>query len=210
MPVQKASLYEHLFPLTTIMKQRIVERFDGDALDERWQTRDIIGTATFAMVDAIDEGFEIITSAGIDHNSQIDFNNIRQYSNIASVIIIVGRRVTATDTDYTIGFYDDAPDASTTSRSRMRDFSGSTFKGLNTHDGTTDSQTNSSVAVDTIFRTYKIEMRSADNRLFIDGILEVTKTTNLPTQKLQPQFHMQSKAVATSTGRIRYLEAFNT
>jgi hypothetical protein len=32
MPATVASLYEQLFPLTTVMKQRVVETFSGDCI----------------------------------------------------------------------------------------------------------------------------------------------------------------------------------
>jgi len=64
------SLYSKLNHPTQVAKQRVVERFDGDTLDERWTTEDTDGTNTFAMADVIDEGFEITTggSSGLNFN----------------------------------------------------------------------------------------------------------------------------------------------
>mgnify|MGYP000447626042 CR=1 FL=1 len=211
MPVQQPSLYEHLFPLTTIMKQRVVERFSGDALDERWFESVILGIATFAMVDAIDEGFQIeITSAANNDRSSINFNNIRHYSHNSSVVIAVSRRVTA-NTAHHIGLSDGNQLLSTNNYAILRDFTGETFQDLVTSDGTTASSLASDIAINTIFHTHKLEQGSANVKLTIDGILKVTKTTNRPTVKMQPIFMVQStSAVAGKQGRTRYLEAYNT
>jgi hypothetical protein len=202
------SLYEQLFALTTVMKQRVVDNFDGDTLDERWSTRDLYGgTGTYAMVDAVDEGFSLIMATDTDA-AQIDFNDIRHYAYDASTVISVVRRVTdncLTNTgfisDKTGGFFDYANYIDSTL--------GSTFKGLETSDSTNASFSASSVAEDTAWTGVKITCGVSDIRMFINGVLEVTKTTDRPTLKLQPMVYVQSNAAGTRETRVRYLEAYN-
>ena len=69
MPATVASLYEQLFPLTTVMKQRVVENFSGDAPDvDRWGFGNQDGTTgnLASMADSVDGGLKLTcgTSAG--------------------------------------------------------------------------------------------------------------------------------------------------
>jgi len=205
-----ASMYEVFNPLTTVAKQRVVEWFSGSSLDtNRWTKKDSVSAGTFAMVDATDEGFSIIGSATAADIHAIDFNNIRHYSQIASVTIAVWRRVSTTDSAIRCGFVDLF--ANDSNVAYCQDFSGTTFKILRTGDATATTNTNTTVAIDTVFHVYKTECRSADVQLSIDGVLEATNTTTLPTKNMQPTF--LNIAVATGInkeGRIKKLEAFNT
>lgn len=202
------SLYEHLFPLTTVMKQRVLDNFDGDTLNERWNKRDISGTGTFAMVDAVDEGFSITTGSSINNASLIDFNQIRQYSETASILLMVFRRV-ASSAGRIEGGFKNLTDISTDFVA-VRDLVQDTFKRFITADATTAKTTNTSVSVNTLFTSYKIEMKSASAECSIADILEVTHTTELPTAKLEPYFRVRTQTSSVREGRIRYLEAYNT
>ena len=204
-----SSLYERLSALTQVIRQRVVETFQGSVINERWTENVVSGTATFGMIVAVDEGFQIeITSTTNFNRSVIQSNNKRQYDFDDSVIIGIVKRNTA-NTQSEFGFSGDT-DRSALSAAIVTDDSLSTFKALFTDDGTSDSTTNSSVAVDTNFTNYKIETGASDVKLSINGILEVTKTTNRPTTKLQPFFGCESRSAASGKqSRIRYLEAYN-
>ena len=70
--------------------------------------------------------------------------------------------------------------------------------------------TNSSVPVDTAWHTHKIENTASDVVLYIDGVTEVTNSTNLSTADFQPNFAIQSDAADTPTMSLRYMECYNT
>jgi len=207
----QASLYEHLFPLTTIMKQRVVDNFDGDTLNERWTNTNVQGSNTFAMDDAIDRGFKITTGTSTADHGQIDFNDIRQYKHNDSQIIAVMKNITTTTTRTTVGFNDgdDIAVANnfTVVQNRFADLS---FIQHIRNDGATSiTATNSSISTDANVHLYDILTTSTNNILSIDNSTEVTSTTDLPTSKMQPQFAVRNDVAAARQGFIRYLEAYN-
>ena len=78
-----------------------------------------------------------------------------------------------------------------------------------TSDGSSHSRTPlaSATAMGSGFRVGKVECGSANIKLSVDGVLEVTKTTNSPSAKLQPKFSVYGN---TKTASVRYMEAYNT
>jgi len=206
------SVYQILTPLTTVKKQWFVEWFSGDDLKAYWTKRNINGIGTFAMDDVIGGGFKITTGSTAFNESEIDFNDIRQYSNTSSIIIIVWKFDNSV-ADIGGGFGDPATISkisSAVNKAFARAATGAGFFGLFTGDGTAHSATNSDVATDANFHSHKVECRSGDVKYTLDGILKITKTTNLPTVKLQPFFAVQTGDATTAIANIRYLEAFNT
>lgn len=206
----KESLYEQLFALTTVMKQRVVDNFDGDSLNERWTEHIQFSSPTFAMSDAVDEGFKISVNAVSAAEGGIFFNNIRQYSAIASIIIGEIKAVQSTDIKSAIGMFDDNVGAIVDFMFAGALTDGQTNYIIRTGNSGGNSTSASSIALDTIFHNHKVELASADSKYTIDGILEVTKTTDLPTGNLQPTFYVRNFAAVAKDGLIRYLEAFNT
>lgn len=211
-----ASVYQILTPLTTLRKTKSWYWFDGDALRSIWTASTRRGSSiNFVMVDAIDQGLEINFGVG-DNIGALDQNNIRHYSETASVIITMVKRETgqiATRlTQIVSGFRNNAADV-VSSQNSMQNNSSLTFIRHLTSTQTGASATDTSVAVHGNFTTVKIECRSADCRLTLDGILETTKTTNLPNARLQlePLFlSTQGANAETRRGRVRYCEAFST
>lgn len=203
------SLYEQLFPLTTVMKVRVIENFSGDTLDERWTQTNIAGAGTFAIVDVPDEGFSVLSGATSANESQINFNNIRHYAHDTTVCISVFRAVATTSNVTYSGLsgniltWDGVEKALAVMNSANANF------GLSTADATTSSTTQGSVAIDTTFRDYKIENGSSDIKLTLTGTLDVTKTTNRPTVKMQPVFGVKTTTGSAKETRIRFIEAFN-
>ena len=53
-------------------------------------------------------------------------------------------------------------------------------------------------------------MRTSDFQATIDGSLQVTKSTNLPTAKLEPVFGNWNIASGAKVGHITYMECYNT
>lgn len=207
------SLYEHLFPLTTIMKQRVVDNFDGDTLNERWTQRIIDTAPTFAMVDAIDEGFSILTATVSDDGGALEFNNIRHYLNTASIVLGVIRPLQTTSIMTYIGFYNTRTGfggGTQLAEAGFDTFSDTVNFTIRTGDASATSVTSTTVVADTTFRLHQVELTSANSQYSINGNLEVTKTTNRPTIRLQPFFVVLTRTTAAREGRIRYLEAYNT
>lgn len=204
------SLYEQLFPLTTVMKQRVVENFSGDGLNERWTTRNYTGSNTFQMSDNIGEGFEIVTSGTNGSNGAIDFNNRRQYDPALMTIIAVTQAVSNTLSTVEVGTFSNTVFVVATHFILM---------GMNTPNDASNftvrssngalSSTSTTVALDTNFHTHSAVMGASDLLYSIDGNLEITKTTNRPTNKSYPHLNVTTQTTAAKTGRIKYLEAYN-
>lgn len=208
MPVTSESLYEQLFPLSTVMKQRVVENFSGDALDtDRWTTNNHNGTNTFTMDDSTDGGFKI-TTAGADGNAgSINFNNKRQYSPTGSTILSSVKLSSTSTLNAQAGLVNVVGNVTTSQVATFR--TSSSYFALFTAGGSF-SATDSSISKDTNYHTHKIECGSSDVKYTIDGSLEITKTTNRPTVKLQPYFFTRADTASAKTGHINYLEAYNT
>jgi len=200
-----ASVYEILDPLTTVRKQRFWDFFDGDFLRSWWQEN---GTGSSGMVDAVDEGFRLTSGTATSNNRFINFNTIRPYSETGSVGIWITKKVTSTNSIEQAGFLD------TTSFLHFALIANDSLTEVNytilTKDGTTQTNTEGTVAHDSIFHGKKIENTSTSNIMFMDGVLDVTKTTNRPAARLQPMFRTFTRTTAAREARIRYFEVFNT
>lgn len=202
-----ASIYEMFNPLTTIAKQRRVEWFDGNTLNTIiWNFTDIVGTGSSAMGDGVDLGLVITTGATDDNESSINHNDIRQYSEIGAISILIAKAIA--NSRFRAGFSEDA-DMSNSFALVDMDADNTNYE-LATDDGTTESSSASSIAIDASFHTHKIENGSANIKLTIDGVLEVTKTTNRPDVTQQPFFAVKARSAGAKTGNISYGEWFNT
>lgn len=202
------SIYEHLFALTILMKQRVVENFDGDSLNERWRFRDIVGTGSGAMSDTVDGGYEITTGTNGGDTSGIDFNDIRQYSNVASIMIAEWSADNITSGLAESGLHN-VLSAGNFITARLDETVA--FYYLRTHDGSVGTNTFTDIADDTAFHNHKLEKTSSNATLTLDGVLKATKTDRLPTVKLQPAFRRQTTTASTARKmKIRFAEAFNT
>lgn len=210
MSVQE-SIYEHLFALTEIMKQHMMDNFDGGSLNERWTTNIFSsGTPTFTMNDNVDEGFEIDSaSASSPDGGFIDFNLIRQYDHLNIVHIAEWRTLLTTAAIVASGFGGDAGLNIHRCEARF-DSNASSLYGLLTSGTGSNTTTNSSITVDTNFHTFKTNIKSASATMFIAGVLEATKTDNLPSARIQPHVVMLQRGGGARQMHIRYYEAFNT
>jgi len=193
----------------SVANQRVVENFSGSVLDtDRWTFRNISGTGTGAMGGSVDGGYEIKPSTGGTHQSQIDFNNIRQYSPTGCAMISVAKSIGVSPNHHVLGLINDyAKNISTAQQnSIIIDTSGGVFRAMS-GDGTTWSSAGTVIPIDTNFHTFKVEANPTNILYYADGVLKVTKTDRLPTLPLQPRF------VARYTGSvlsIRYAEVYNT
>ena len=206
------SIYDQLNAYGTVAKQRFVETFSGDALDtDRWATRDHSGTGTFAMNDSVNGGFGIQVTAS-SGTSQIDFDTIKQYSPTGAVLIASWRVDETTNTNHNIGFKGNTSNPATTSTEMaaiLNTYANSNF-GLRSGDATTPSNIYSTIAKDTSFHNYKIELKSSTIDWSIDGVTQTSKTTNRPTARLMPFMMARSEASETKNIACNYVEAYNT
>jgi len=201
------SMTEALDPAPGIVpKTHFVEWFSGDALDSIWTLTDIVGTGSGAMNDATNGGYRITTGGTDDNETSINCNDIRHYSNTASMISIV--MVRAATARIRGGFSEDT-DMTNSFALIQNDFDDTNYE-LSTDDGTTETSTASSTAVDTTKRRHDITLSSASIQSRIDGTLEVAKTTNLPDTTQQPFCSVKARSTGAKTGDIQYLEAYST
>lgn len=201
-----SSLYERLSALTQVLRQRVVEHFSGDVVPERWTFTDQNGSNTTTMRNGIDGGYTISTGATTGNWGNIHFNDKRQYDWADSVFIFTAKR---RDANCRVRVGGVTANGFTNHFVSLEESTANTFKELETRDGATTSSTASSVAIDTAMTNYKIENGSADNLLYINGVLEVTKTTNRPASRLQPTFAVETLTTAGVAGDIIYMEAYN-
>lgn len=197
------SMYESFNALTTVNKQHFVEWFSGDAIDSIWTK---IGTGTAQMEDSVDGGFSFESPTG--NVTGYYFNNKRQYAHNGSVFITVAQRINATS-GMIVGLNDGSNWDNPRNEAGVQNDTSNTYYVAISSDSTTQSTTNTSVSVDTSWRVHKGELDGTDLKLTIDGTLEATKTTNMPTAKMQPQF-LSYYVSGNGKGALRYYEAYNT
>ena len=220
-----SSLYEKLFPLTTVMKQRFVENFSGDALDtDRWGTYTTTG-ATYAMADSVDDGFVMSTGTGSNNANGLGFaptstsgnpfNAPRHYNHEGSVIIFVQKWTshTAGTNASTSGFHAErrGDNAGANGCAGMASLWNTNYMLRTCAGDGSQSESNTTVPVDNNWHSYRIELTSSSAGESIDGALQVSHTTNLPAAKMAPCFGIQNHSNnGASSFNLRYVEAYNT
>jgi len=204
------SMYQHLGDEQSVAKTHMVEWFSGGALNSQWTTTDLAGTNTFQMSDTVDGGFEIITDTNDNDRGQIEYNDIRHYNHLGSAFIAVSSSVSSTFANRDIGLIGTPnPDTPLHYYQASLDTDAGTVFRMISKD-TSFSATVSDVTIDTNFHVFKGDTDGTTMNLFIDGLLKVTKTTNPPAAKMQPQMFCRTRSAAARTYRIRYFEAYNT
>ncbi len=215
MPTRTDSLYEQLFPQTTVMKQRFVENFLGKlgGVNERWNLLEETGTPFMDLSTQINRGIFMILNTP-DFRGVINFNNIRQFNEDGSVIIVNGSRITVADElQWIFGLINTngAIEAGGSGFAAGANDSDNTFKRLTSSDGTGITGVDTSIAIDDdVQTTWKLELQASNLLLSLDGVLEAEKTDELPTDKLQPAMQGRSRGFGTKTCYFGYCEAYNT
>jgi len=203
------SLYESFNPLNVIATQHFVEWFSGDALDSIWTQGDAGGVGTFQMEDSIDGGFSIQSGATAADFSFIGFNNIKHYDADNSILIAVFKDYNIAVGNERVGLNNlDSEEGLGTHSSYMEAIQSVANYRLSTIN-VSFTQVAGSVLRDTNFHSLKIQNTASDCKMIIDGVLDVTNTTTLPTDPLQPRIGSRADNGAGKVG-IRYLEVFNT
>ncbi len=191
---------------------RVVERFDGDTLDDRWLASILRGTGNVLPVDAIDEGFNLLAQGPnpSDLKTKISFGGKRAFSPTGSVMIGIWRAVEPTDNASKMALINISSDVA---NSNFIQTSNSTSWSLLANDGATTSSTAGTAkpGAGLTFQRYKIELAPTVATLHGNGILEVSHTSNLPNLKLEPTFQVNSKVSGLARNmRVRYCEVYNT
>ena len=193
----------------------------GYAGGTRWTERNglsgdgTVSTSYAVMADEVNGGVKISSNTGTWGKTTLSFNGKRQFDATASVMIFNGRR-----TGHSVGYnitglsdhvliWDNAPQ-----EVGIKNYSEDSSYKLITSDGTQQSETdfNPTVAIDTNFHNFQIVNTSTSNSGYIDGVLGLSKTTNRPTGKVQPQMLAMTKYAeqASAINQIYYIEVYNT
>ena len=189
-----------------VRKQQVIDNFVGDSLNERWNEHNAQGTGTFAMVDAINEGFSVICGGGLNDSSQINFNDINQFDPASVQCIVEARSIQDTLQEFDFGLRNGLAGHFIIFSQKTNS---STFIRMSVNDGS-GTINDTSVSNDTVWHNFIFILKTSLARFYIDGIFEGVITTNLPTQKLQPRFRVGNDTAAAREGRTRYYEAYNT
>ena len=208
------SVYEMTNPLTTVRKQHFWEYFSGGTLNSRWTLEQLVGgDSTLVMSDTVDGGAIFTNQSTFNRVASFHFNNKRQYDYNGSVFIWVAQRSSATSLGILldIGLNGTTGQSSTDSILFRQYDDGSSFIGALSKSATAESTTATDVATNSNMQVLKCAVDASNAIYSINGITKVTKTTNLPTAKMQPKIRMDN---VTQTGlrtvNIRYCEAYNT
>lgn len=209
-----SSLYEMFDPLTTVRKQRFWDWFSGDDRKAWWTYNNIdSSTDASAMNDTVDGGYALITGTPTGARCALNFGDKRQYAHDGSVIIGVISPDTITNSGIAVGLADqeDAVSAGDYAFATFDTAAEATYFYTRTGDGSTSSNTNTTIAFDTNWHNHKLQLGSSNVIHSIDGTVEVTKTTNRPDTKLQPTLYAIHRTTGgTIQNNIRYVEAYNT
>ena len=205
------SMYDQLNAHGTVAKQRFVETFSGSGLDtDRWNVT-TTGNGAATMSDEADGGLKITSDSGATGGIMINFNNIRQYSQTGSVCIFVGKRTSASDAQMLGGLSSNT--ALNEDVASIKDYTG--YAGnkqfATANNGSWQTQ-DTTVAKSTNYNSYKIELLSSSVTMSVDGLTEITNSTQVPDAPVQPFFYTSESAGAASakSAQIKYMECYNT
>ena len=200
----------------TITKTHFVEWFSGDILDPIWDTQTIIGTITaFDMVDAVNQGFRILTSTTLPSRGCVVAANTERHFDPRNCVMEAVNRSTPTNFQNSVGFGNRSDgDMGNTPDEAMfyQQPSQLTFERFSTIRASSQTAVNTTVVINTNFNHTKQELDSTKAQLFINGILEATIVTDLPlsSSKLYAGFCCQNTGAAVATEiRVTFMEAYN-
>jgi len=199
------------------LRHDFMDDFIGDALDARWATTLTGGTIT--VIDNIENGIlRFSTGATNGNDARLHFGAIRQYKRSLNPRMIFRLKLGQIGTNYSLlaGFVQSDFDpstapAGTNNHALLYAYFDSVdiqdYLALSTADGTIQSKF-VGVASDTSYHTYTLELRSGDVRLWVDGVLRYTKTTNLPTSTIlmQPYVGINTATTVDKTADLDYIK----
>ena len=200
----------------TVANQRVVENFSGSMVDtDRWTNTGFgagAGNTTFTIDDEVDGGALMLVSSGNGGEGIANFNNIRQFSNTGSVFICVTKsNDVASGQNSRVGLKH-GTDVTFNGGQLAGTENGYNVTSISSFcaDASGYNRTNTSLGRDSSYHTFKGELTASDYKLTVDGLMETTDTTNLPTVRLQPFLYKAFNSGYTSSSSTRYYEAYNT
>jgi len=191
-----------------LQRQKFWYNFVGRDIDTNvWNINHQTGTGTVLYVDESDEGLEITTGAVSNGETEITFNDRRQFDFANYAIIAILKRVDASTATF-CGLAESGR-AGGNNFSCFEHDTDDTNYGIRTKDATTASSQFGSTAIDTLFHNHRMLGTSTSAEYFLDGASQFTKTTNLSTGKMQPFFEVLTRDSTANSGRIKYFEVYN-
>ena len=205
------SMYESFNTLKTVNKQHFVEWFSGSALDSIWTLSNINGGTTGAMDDSVDGGYKISFSTQSSAWGGLTMSNIRQYAHNGSVAIGVVKKTFGTGAGGGHFGLSGTLDTSQGQTAACQFDSGQDANFALRTEAASGSSTPSSMVLDENWHSTEIHVQSSSVDLTIDGTVEVTRSTTLPTTSMQPIYYgIKRSTDAGDYISIRYCEAYNT
>ena len=201
------------------MKQHFIEWFSGKQLPSYWNP-----SGTVAMADEVDGGVNILTGTGSYASAGINFTLKRQYSATGSHFISVHRFNQSGTLSHNSGVgmcrenrFDSGGEQAVILISNA---SGWSNFGCRTYDSVpSGGATEGTIPVNdnyhnlsNNYHNFKLELDTSDVKSYIDGVLDVTRTSGLPSNSLMPCYGLQ-KLTGTGTAisyNVKYCEAYNT
>jgi len=183
------------------------DSFVGSKLDVKWSTRDFLGEGKFVLMDGKGGQLEITCEDFPNVKSQIDFDNVRNYSALGSVIK-TNIKKTSHGAKVEIGFENDFNDSEKEMIAMASAASGGAISLCSAND--VKSYLGTDVAVHTNYQEVKIETFDDRINMRLDGALKATKTTNLPSLIQQPFLSVSTPDTIEKKLRIKYVEIYNT
>ena len=210
---QQDSLYEHLYPLTTVAGQRVVDTFSGSALDtDRWFYQAIATGASAVMADTVDGGLSLITTTAESPSGMLGFEDICQYEPTGFRFISTCKKnVDDIGIRGGIGSADGA--AAVPHMAMMSEGNFVSSRALTTNNGGSYVNTYAAtpVALSQTEFVYDIVGTASNITLTLDGVTEITKSTALPTLKCQPLLYIEGRGtVGVKSWNCKYMECYNT
>ncbi len=197
---------------TVADKARFVDYFVGDSLRNWWTENDIQGANTAVMSDTIDGGVILTTGTTSADRISIDFNDKRPFD--ATGFILHGRYKVGSLDNFTgtIGVEETENgdmNSGTVDAIACQMNSSQTYIILISGNGT-QASTSSSINRNTQWNNVKLQGFSGSSTLDINGSLQVTHTSNLPTTRQQPFIYNRTSTTGAKTLNCNYIEVYNT
>lgn len=192
-------------------EQHFIEWFSGKQIPSYWTTSQGSGSGGYAtMTDVVDGGLEVSSGTGSNNNFYILFSNSKTpFIHTGCTQIAVWKDiVSSTPKNVGCGFSATGGTGNNSCFFKAAPSIGSVFQCATRQ--TSSTHTGSSVTLDTEYHTFKMDLKSASIDYYIEDVLEVTRTTQLPIASLSPLAYGDDSASPSAKMRIKYMECFNT
>lgn len=208
---KRTSKFDSLSDSFTFNKQHFVEWFSGKQLPSYWNLNNINGGTSGAMSDTVDGGYEISFSTQNVAWGGLTFSNKRQYAHDGSVAIGVVKKTFGSGAG---GGHFGLSGTLDTSQGQTATLQFDTAQDANfalRTEAVSGSSTASSMVLDENWHSTKIHVQSSSVVLTIEGSVQVTRTSTLPTTSMQPIYYgIKRSTDAGDYISIRYMEVYNT